>query len=157
MPDPDLGALTALRRLRHVETDAARRDLGDTLTLEIALAERDGAVRRELDEARQYAGDFDREAFIAWFGQKLTERAHLADATREAEARTAAARTTLARRRVAETAAEEALAIAIVARDAVVARREQVMLEDVSRALKRASERNRPTEAACAYDPIREA
>src|SRR5258708_722878 len=105
MPDPDLRALTALRRVRHIETDGAR--------------------RREIDGERRHAGDFDRDSFIAWFGQKLTERAHLADATREAEARTAAARTTLARRRVAETAAEEALAIAIVARDAVVARREQ--------------------------------
>lgn len=142
MSDPDLGALTALRRLRHVETDAARRDIGDALARETALAERDGAVRRELDAARQLTGDFDREAFIAWFRQKLTERAQLADATREAEANTAAARTTLARRRVAETAAEEALATAITAREAVVARREQVMLEDVSRALKRASVRN---------------
>jgi hypothetical protein len=157
MSDPDFGPLTALRRLRHVETDAARRDLGDALTLETALAERDGAVRRELDKERRHAGDFDREAFIAWFGQKLTERSHLADATREAEARTAAARTILARRRVAETAAEEALAIAIAARDAVVARREQLMLEDVSRALKRTSDRNHPTEGACAYDPIRKA
>ena len=142
MPDPDLGALTALRRLRHVETEAARRDLGDTLTRETALAARNQALRQELDEARQHSGDFDRDAFISWFTQKLAERAGLADAVRDAEACTAAARTNLARRRVAETAAEEALAAAIVVREAAVAHREQVMLEDVSRALKRASARD---------------
>ena len=68
MPDPDLGALTALRRLRRVETDAARRDLGEAVTQEMALVARDAALGRELDEARQFAGDFDREAFAAWFG-----------------------------------------------------------------------------------------
>lgn len=142
MPDPDLGALTALRRLRHVETDAARRDLGDALTRETALASRDSALRRELDEARRHSGDFDREAFIVWFERKQGERAHLADAIRDARSNTAAARGVLARRRVAETACEEALASAMAARAAAVAHREQVILEDVSRALKHASERD---------------
>ena len=139
MSDPDLGALTALRRLRKVETDAARRDLGEAVTQEIALAARDAAMGRELDEARRHSGDFDREAFAAWFGRMRGERARLADVMRDAAARTATARTALANRRVAETAADEALANALAARDAAVARREQVMLEDVARALKRAA------------------
>ena len=77
---------------------------------ETALAARDGAMVRELDEARRISGDFDREAFVAWFGRMRAERARLADAIREAEARTAAARTTLAHQRVAETAEENAVA-----------------------------------------------
>jgi hypothetical protein len=141
MLDPNLGALTALRRLRRVETDMARRDLGDAVTQETALAARDGAMGRELDEARRHSGDFDRESFAAWFGRARAERARLADAMRDAEAHSAAARATLGHRRVAETAAEEALASALAARDAAVARREQVMLEDIARALKRASGR----------------
>jgi hypothetical protein len=140
MPDPNLGALTALRRLRHVETDAARRDLGEALTQETALAARDAALVQELTEARQIAGEFDRETFAAWFARMRAERSRLTDAMREAEARTAAARATLAQRRVAETAAEEALAGALAAREATMARREQVILEDVARALKRAAE-----------------
>ena len=60
-------------------------------------------------------------------------------ALQEAGALTAAARTTLAQRRVAETAAETALAAAISAQAAAMAQREQVMLEDVARALKRAA------------------
>jgi hypothetical protein len=141
MRDPNLGALTALRRLRRVETDAARRDLGEALAQETALATRDDALRRDLDAARQISGDFDREVFVAWFGRMLAERARLADAIRDAEARTAAARTVLAHRRVAETAAEEALAEALAAKQAAVAHREQLMLEDVARALRRADER----------------
>lgn len=141
MPDPDLGALTSLRRMRRVETDAARRDLGEALTQETALAERDGALGRELDKARRYSGYFDRGAFAAWFGCTLAERARLADTVRDAEVRTATARIMLAHRRVAETAAEDALASALALRDATVARREQVMLEDVARALKRGSGR----------------
>ena len=43
--------------------------------------------------------------------------------------------------KVAERAAEEALTSALAAREATVARREQIVLEDVSRALARASER----------------
>lgn len=140
MPDPDIGALTALRRLRRVESDAARRDLGEALTRETALAARDDAIGRELNEARGISGDFDREAFAAWFGRMRAERARLADAIREAAVRTGVARTELAQRRVAEMAAEEALAAAVAAREAEVAHREQVMLEDVARTLKRMAE-----------------
>jgi len=139
MPDPDLHALTALRRLRHAETDAARRDLGESVARETALAERHAALVRELDAARQISGDFDREAFAAWFGRMRTERERLAAASQEAGALTAAARATLAQRRVAETAAETALAAAKSAQAAAIAQREQVMLEDVARALKRAA------------------
>jgi hypothetical protein len=141
VPDPNLGALTALRRLRRVETDAARRHLGEALARETALVARDDALRRELDEARGISGDFDREAFVAWFGRMLAERARLADRVRDAEAHAAAARTALARRRVAETAAGEALAVALAAKQAAVAHREQLILEDVARALRRANER----------------
>lgn len=139
MSGSELGALTALRRLRQVETDAARRDLGEAVTREIALSARRDALAGDLENARQQSGDFDREVFAAWFHRMLGERARLADAIREAEALAAAARETLARRRVAETAVEEALAAVIAARDAAIAHRDQLMLEEVARALKQAS------------------
>src|SRR5580700_8062585 len=98
MPDPDINALTALRRLRHVETDAARRDLGEALSRETALAAQDGALAREVVEARGLSGDFDRETFVAWLGRVRTERAQLAGAMRDAASHTETARTTLAHR-----------------------------------------------------------
>jgi hypothetical protein len=139
MPDPDQRALSALRRLRHAETDAARRDLGEALARETALAERHAALVGELDAARRISGDFDREAFVAWFGRRRAERERLAAALQQAGALTAAARASLARRRGAETAAEAALAAAKAALATALAQREQVMLEDVARALKRAA------------------
>ena len=42
----EIRALTALRRLRHLEADAARRDLGEALAAETALAARDAAIAR---------------------------------------------------------------------------------------------------------------
>jgi hypothetical protein len=141
MPEPNLRALTALRRMRHVETDEARRDLGEAMARETALAARDAAMRGELDAARRITGDFDREAFSAWLARSRTERAHVADALRDAEAHTAAARTVLSNRRLAETAAEEALAREAAARQAEVAAKDQLTLEDVARALRRAAER----------------
>jgi hypothetical protein len=137
MPDPDLSALNALRRLRHAETDMARRDLAEALSHEVALAERHSAVRREIQAARQFSGTFDREAFAAWFGRMRSEHERLAGAMREAATKTSAARTALAHRRVAETAAEAALAEAVAVRRIAAEHREQVMLEDVARALKR--------------------
>lgn len=137
MPDPDLSALSALRRLRHAETDMARRDLAEALSREAALAERHTGLSRELQAARQFSGTFDREAFAAWFGRMRSEQERLASAMREAETKIAAARTTLAHRRVAETAAEAALADAVAAQKIAAEHREQVMLEDVARALKR--------------------
>jgi hypothetical protein len=68
------------------------------------------------------------------------ERGKLADAIKQAEARTAAARTTLAQQRVAETSAEDALTAGLAAKQAEVARREQLVLEDVARALSRAAD-----------------
>ena len=124
-----------------METDKARRVLGEALAQEAALAQRDAAMRDELDTARRMTGDFDREAFSAWLARTRMERTHVADALKDAEASAAAARMVLANRRVAETSAEEALAHAVTARDAEVARRDQLMLEDVARALKRAAER----------------
>lgn len=140
MSESELSTLSALRRLRRVETDTARRALGEAVTQEAALSARDAALAQDLGEARQLTGDFDREAFAAWFIRMRAERALLGAAMREAEARTAAGRADLAQRRLAETAAEEALARAVATRDAAVAAREQVMLEDVSRALRRAAE-----------------
>jgi uncharacterized protein YdiU (UPF0061 family) len=131
--------MSALRRLRRVETDDARRHLAEALARETALAERDAVIERELNEALRITGDFDRQAFSAWLGRMRTERAVGEDASREAEARTAAARAALARRRVAETAAEEALSREMTALEAEAARREQVMLEDTARALRRAA------------------
>jgi hypothetical protein len=139
MPDPDLHALTALRRLRHAETDVARRDLGAAVARETTLAERHAALLGELDAARQISGDFDRDAFVAWFGLMGAQRALLVDVMRDAAAQTAAAQVTLTQRRVAETAAETTLATAKAAQAAAMAQREQVMLEDVARALKRAA------------------
>jgi hypothetical protein len=132
-----LRALTSLGRMRRVETDEARRDLAEALGQETALAERDGAILRQVQEARLITGDFDRNAFSAWLGRLGIERARLAAAMREAEARTASARLVLANRRVAETAAEDALAEAVAVRGAETERKDQVMLEDVARALSR--------------------
>jgi hypothetical protein len=139
MPDPDISALSALRRLRHAETDAARRDLGEAFSRETALAAQDGALAGEVADARQLSGDFDRETFVAWLGRVRTERAQLAGAMREAASYTEKMRTVLAHRRLAETAAEQALAAALAAQQAAAAHREQVMLEDTARALKRIS------------------
>jgi len=138
MSDGDLHALTSLCRLRRAETDAARRDLGEALAREIALSTRDQAMREELEAARQGAGDFDREAFTVWWARKRADRSEIAEAMRIAASQTAAARAVLATRRLAETAAGDALAKEITARDLTVARRDQAMLEDVARALKRA-------------------
>src|ERR1700683_5815758 len=74
MPDPDLRTLTALRRLRMVETDEARRHLGEALADETALAAQDEAMRGELEGARQVSGDFDRDAFSAWWARMRSER-----------------------------------------------------------------------------------
>jgi hypothetical protein len=132
---PAMHTLTALCRVRRVETEQARRDLGVALAQETALAARDEAMRCELETARRVLGEFDREAFSAWWERMRIERARLADAMLTAEARAAAARIVLANRRVAETAAKDALAREVTAHDLTVARREQGMLEDVARAL----------------------
>jgi hypothetical protein len=137
MPNPDLSALSALRRLRHAETDTARRDLAEALSRESAVAERHTTLGQELLAARQFSGVFDREAFAAWFSRMRAEQERLARAMREAETKTAAVRTALAHRRVAETAAEAALADAVAVQRIAAEHREQVMLEDVARALKR--------------------
>lgn len=139
MADANLRALASLRRLRHVETDEARRELSEALAQETALAEGDAAMRLELDAALRMTGYFDREAFAAWLSGMRSKRAKLADALRDADARTSAVRTALAHRRVAETAAEEVLARGVAALRAEEARRDQVTLEDVSRALRRAA------------------
>lgn len=136
MPESSLGALTALHRLRHAETDAARRDLGEALAREAALSAQDDALRRELADAHRIPVDFDREAFAAFLGRMRAERARLADVMREAAARTTSAQTVLARRRAAEIVAGSALASALAARNSAAARREQVALEDIARVLK---------------------
>jgi hypothetical protein len=69
-----------------------------------------------------------------WLAHTRAGRTRLSDALKDAAAHTAPAK-----RRVAETAAEEALASEVAARQAETARREQVMLEDVARPLKRAA------------------
>ena len=140
MPEPNVRALTALRRMRKIETDSARRGLAEALAAEVALAARDAAIAAEVETARQFTGDFDRQSFFHWLERMRTERTRLAEALRSAEARTAAARVALARRRVAETAAEQALDRAALSQAAEAARRDQVMLEDVARALKLAAD-----------------
>jgi len=138
---PEMHALAALCRVRRVETDAARRELGEALAQETALAARDEAMRHELETARRVLGEFDREAFSAWWDRMRVERTRLADVIRTAEARTAAARTTLANRRVAETAVKDALAREVSAQEVTMERREQGMMEDIARALTRAAAR----------------
>jgi hypothetical protein len=140
MAESNLRALTALRRLRKIETDAARGDLAQTLAAEVALAARDAAVAAEVETARLFTGDFDRQSFFHWLERMRTERTRLAESLLAAEAGTAAARAALAGRRVAETAAEQALDRAALAKAAEAARRDQVMLEDVARTLKRAAD-----------------
>jgi hypothetical protein len=140
MSDPDLHILTALRRLRRLETDAARRDLGRAISVEVDLSTRQAALEGELDDARATPGEFDREVFAAWYARMTEARTRLAAEARDAEARTGVARTALANRRVAETAAEDALAREVAARDAIEARRDQAMLEDAARALKQAAD-----------------
>ncbi len=92
----DLRSLSALRRLRHAETDTARRDLGLAMSEEAALAAREAALGRELDAARRLTGEFDREAFAAWFSRTRAERERLAGELRAAAARAAEARSLLA-------------------------------------------------------------
>ena len=91
MPEPELRALTALRRLRRVETDGARRDLGEAVAQELALMERSAAIERDVAEGLRVVGDFDRQAFAAWFARMRIQQAALADAIETAVARTAAA------------------------------------------------------------------
>ena len=140
MSDAKIRALKILCRLRQVETDEARRGLGETMARETALAANEAAMEGELKSAREVTGDFDRDAFSAWFERKVTERARLSGAIRDAEACTLTARSELSNRRVAETAAKETLAREILALETATERREQIMLEDVARALKRAAE-----------------
>jgi hypothetical protein len=132
--DPDLHALTSLRRLRRAETDEARRDLAEALGRERELAERGEALRRDLDAARHASGDFDRDAFFAWWERMRCEREKL-------------------NRRVAETAAVDALASEVAARAAALARHEQAVLEDVARALKAGQAQKRGDESLYAFAP----
>ena len=136
MADPELRVLTALCRLRRMETDAARRALGEALSQETILAEREAAVAAECEAARGMVGDFDHDTFSAWFTRMRAEQTRLSEAHRDAAAQTAATQQELARTRVAETAAEDALAAATARRDAARAHAEQMVLEDVARALR---------------------
>jgi hypothetical protein len=139
MTDPAIRILTVLRRLRFVETDEARRGLAEALSQETALAGRNAGMRREIGEALQVCGGFDRDAFSVWLGRMRAAQARLAEAMRDAEARTETARAALANHRVAETAAEDALGRAMTIRAVDAARRGQIMLEDVARGLARAA------------------
>jgi hypothetical protein len=138
MASAALRTLTSLRRLRHIETDEARRDLAEALAKETALAERAEAIDRQVASERAAPNDYDREALAAFLNRMRVERTRLTVALTLAEANTEAARTLLANRRVAETAAEEALAQVVAAQAAEAAHREQIMLEDVARALRSA-------------------
>ena len=133
----EIRALTALRRLRHLEADAARRDLGEALAAETVLAARDAAIARELGDARSIIGEYDRDAFGAFLARARAERTVLAGAMREAEARTGAAREALTRQRLAARAAEEVWNRATAARAAEAARKDQHEMEDVARAMRR--------------------
>lgn len=132
--DSRLRTLNAVRRLRHVETNEARRDLAAALARESVLADQDAAIVRDIAVARQIDGDFDREALAAWLMRIRVERDRLAAEMPAAIVRTAEARSVLAGRRMAENAAEEAGSAAAKALETAAARRDQTMLEDVARA-----------------------
>ena len=95
------------------------------------------AVAREMSEARRVTGEYDRDGFAAWLARMRGERARLAAGSEAAQTRTARARAELAQSRVAENAAGEALAKARAAHAVEAERRDQVMLEDVARAIRR--------------------
>lgn len=133
----NVAVLTILRRLRRAETDVSRRELGDATAHEATALAHQMTLTRQINEAREFADDFDREAFAAWFGRALAELSRLANATHDAAARTAAARADLAARRMAETAAENALTAAMAERAAEMDKREQLESEDAARASKR--------------------
>jgi len=133
----DERALKALTRLRHIETDEARRALAETLAEETALLDRDATLAAAAIAARTVAGEYDRDSFAAFLARVRTERETLAAALRATEARTAAARMALGSRRMAETTAAEALDRTVLERKAETARRDQLTLEDVARALRR--------------------
>ncbi len=135
MPSSNIRALTALRRLRHVETDGARQTLARALAEEVILAARDSDIAQDLGLARREEGPFDREIFSAWLERMRIERARIGSAIRNASSGTTAARGTLAATRLAETVADEALALAMTAHGSETARRDQTMLEDIARAL----------------------
>ena len=133
---PPPRALAALRRLRHLETDEARRALAEALTGETAIMEQEAAITREVTAARAITGAYDQQAYALWIARVATERTRFGHLLREAGERTADARAALAARRMAETAAEEALERAREARATEEAHRDQVMLEDISRSLR---------------------
>ena len=130
-------ALTALCRLRRIETDTARRALAGALAWETKLTDQEQAIAREVSEARRVTGEYDRDGFAAWLARMRGERARLAAESEAAQTRTVRSRAALAQGRVAEQAAGEALARAHAAWAMEMARRDQVMLEDVARAISR--------------------
>jgi len=91
----DERALKALTRLRHIETDEARRALAETLAEETALLDRDATLAAAAIAARTVAGEYDRDSFAAFLARVRAERETLAAALRATEARTAAARMAL--------------------------------------------------------------
>ena len=141
IPTRAIHALTALCRLRRIETDTARRALAEALAWETKLADQEQAITREMSEARLITGEYDRDGFAAWLARMRGERARLAAGSEAAQTRTARARAALAQSRVAENAAGEALAKARAAHAVEAERRDQVMLEDVARAIRRGASR----------------
>jgi hypothetical protein len=138
MPDRAIRALAALRRLRRIETDAARRDLGEAIRRELTEVEREQAAIREMDAARRADGCFDADTFSRWYAGMVIRRDQLAGTRREATSHTADARAALTVRRLAERAAEDALARRVAEEEAVTARRDQATLEEVARAVRQA-------------------
>ena len=137
MTDPVRRSLIALRRLRRVRTDEARRDLSEVLGSEAALLARDAALAEALENARRLTGDFDRDSLAAWRRRVTMERDSLAGALRDAAARTAAARDALAAQRAAETVTADVIARLAAESASESERRDQIVLEDTSRALGR--------------------
>ena len=115
--EPRTRALMALRRSRRIETDLARRDLGVVLAREADLIAGQRAIAREVEGARREIGAFDPDVFAAWLGRMAARRAALGEEARAA--------------------AEDALGHIMAERALEMARRDQMTLEDVARALRR--------------------
>ena len=120
-----------------METGEARRALAAALTREAVLAEEESTIEDMVASARRRDEVFDRESFAAWLASMTEKRAGLARTRSAAAAETATARRMLANRTMAETAVEDALALARANWLKAEAHRDQAMLEDAARAIRR--------------------
>lgn len=137
MVDPGSHALASLERLRRLETGEARRALAVALAREATLEAEIAGIEERIAAARRCDEVFDRESFAAWLARMAAKRMGLAQSQNAAAEATAAARRQLVDRSMAETAAKDALALARSKQSAAEARRDQAILEEAARAIRR--------------------